>query len=291
MSTALAVTSPVHNLDDLQKVARLLAVSGYFDAKGTTEQAIAQLATKILAGQEMGYGPFVSVQGIHVIQGKPTMSANLMAAAVKASPRYDFRVKEMSDTAVNVEFFERVNGKLESLGESRFTMEDARKADTKNPNLSKYPRNMLYARAISNGVRWFCPDVFMGNAVYTPDEMGATVDGEGNVVDVPVQPAPPALGVTNGTPAPKDEPKADNPFTDPPEWVQDLIEMESIVYGENSGTEAELCTGVSGGKCSQFDCLTQAQADKLMTAMRKKLKESTQQPATVDMESTPELAH
>ena len=55
------------------RCARLLAMSNYFDAKGNGEQAIAQLATKILAGQEMGYGPFASVQGIHVIQGKPTM--------------------------------------------------------------------------------------------------------------------------------------------------------------------------------------------------------------------------
>lgn len=288
MSTALAVTSPVHNLDDLQKVARLLAVSGYFDAKGTTEQAIAQLATKILAGQEMGYGPFVSVQGIHVIQGKPTLSANLMAAAVKASSRYDFRVKEMSDAVVNVEFFERINGKLESLGESRFTMEDARKADTKNPNLSKYPRNMLYARAISNGVRWFCPDVFMGNAVYTPDEMGATVDGEGNIVDAPAPPAPSEPPVTNGTSAPK----ADNPFNDaPPAWVANLIDMTDIVYSEKLGKEAELCRWVSNNKCDRFDCLTEAQADKLMAALRKKLKESTQTPATVDMEATPEMAH
>ena len=67
-------------------------MSNYFDAKGNGEQAIAQLATKILAGQEMGYGPFASVQGIHVIQGKPTMSANLMASAVKNSARYDYRV-------------------------------------------------------------------------------------------------------------------------------------------------------------------------------------------------------
>jgi len=29
---------------------------------------------------------------------------------------------------------------------------------------------MLFARAISNGVRWYCPDVFSGAAVYTPDE-------------------------------------------------------------------------------------------------------------------------
>jgi hypothetical protein len=36
---------------------------------------------------------------------------------------------------------------------------------------------MLYARALSNGAKWYCPDVF-GGPIYTPDELGAVVDGE-----------------------------------------------------------------------------------------------------------------
>jgi hypothetical protein len=49
-------------------------------------------------------------------------------------------------------------------------LEDAKKAGTKN--LDKYPKNMLFARAISNGVKWYTPDVFAG-PVYVPEEMGA----------------------------------------------------------------------------------------------------------------------
>jgi hypothetical protein len=169
MTNAIMKSEPI-NLADLQSTARLLALSGYFDAKGNSETSIAQLATKILAGQEMGYGPFASVQGIHVIQGRPTLSANLMAAAVKAHPKYDYRVRKMEDTAVSIEFFE----KGESLGVSTFTADDARKAGTKNTD--KFPRNMLFARAMSNGVRWYCPDVFNGNVVYTPEDFD--VDGE-----------------------------------------------------------------------------------------------------------------
>jgi len=206
------------DISEIQQVARLLAMSGYFDAKGNGEQAIAQIATKILAGREMGYGEFTSVQGIHVIQGRPAMSANLMAAAVKASPRYDYRVRQMDDSAVKVEFFERIGGKLESLGVSTFTADDAKKAGTQN--MAKFGRNMMFARAMSNGVRWYCPDVFFGNAVYTPEELGAPVDGDGNVIEVeyrtipaltpaptPAQPATPTQaqttnGKTNGNHAP-----------------------------------------------------------------------------------------
>ena len=170
------------NVEALTTVAKLLAMSGYFDAKGTAAQAIAQLATKILAGREWGYGQFTRANGINIIQGRPAVSANLMAAAVKASGRYDYRVKVMTAEVVTIEFFQVANGKRESLGESTFTAADAKVAGTKN--MTAYPRNMLFARAMSNGVKWFCPDVFNGSAVYVPEELGVEVDGEGNVIDV-----------------------------------------------------------------------------------------------------------
>lgn len=213
------------NLDDLQRTARLLAASNYFDAKGGDNTAIAQIATKILAGRELGYGPFASVQGIHVIQGRPALSANIMAAAVKNSPRYDYRVRKMDGTECTIEFFERCEGRRESLGISTFTVDDAKRAQVKN--LDKFPRNMLFARAMSNGVRWFCPDVFSGNTVYTPDELGAyeddggvvVVDGStGEVVEdrrsapqhrqpVPVQPTP---NVNGHKPVPEQTSPADD---------------------------------------------------------------------------------
>lgn len=183
MSTELARrTDVIASLDDVQRVAKLLAVSSYFDAKGDNPAAIAQLATKILAGREMGFEPFASVQGIHIIQGKPTVSAQLMAAAVKRSGKYDYRVRRMDGDACEVEFFQRTDGgKWDSLGKSTFTLADAKSAGTQN--LAKYARNMMFARAMSNGVKWYCPDVFT-SGVYTPEEMGAAVDGEGEIIEV-----------------------------------------------------------------------------------------------------------
>lgn len=193
------------NLDDVQRAAKLMLASGYFEAQRDPVVGVAQLAVKILAGREMGYGPFASVQGIHVIQGKPTLSANLMAAAVKSSPRYDYRVRQMTDAACRIEFFEVIDGRRESVGESVFTTEDAKRAGVKN--LEKFPRNMLFARAMSNGVRWFCPDVFAGNAAYTPEEMG-----DQGAVDEPV-----IVDMETGEIlSPSQSTATDNPFTDVP---------------------------------------------------------------------------
>lgn len=179
------------DVNELQAVSKLLAMSGYFEAKGNNDAAIAQIATKVLAGREMGFGPFTSVQGIYIIQGRPAVGANLIASAIKAHPAYDYRVLELTEAVCTIEFFQLSGGKRESLGKSTFTADDARRAGTKN--MDKFARNMLFARCISNGHRWYCPDVFNGNAVYVPEELGADVDGDGNVIS-----APRVVNVTTG---------------------------------------------------------------------------------------------
>ena len=169
----------IQTVDDLSRIGKMMAISGYFsDARDA-----AQAAVKVQAGLEMGFGPFASMTGIHIIQGRPAVGANLMAAAVKAHPRYNYLVRKIEDTEVDLEFFERIDGKWESSGHSTFNLADAKKANVKN--MGAYPRNMLFARAISNGVRWFCPDVFSGNPTYTPEELGATVADDGTIIEIP----------------------------------------------------------------------------------------------------------
>jgi hypothetical protein len=82
-------------------------------------------------------------------------------------------------------------------------MDDAKAANLKGENWTNYPRNMLFARAVSNGAKWFCPDLFGGAPVYTPEELGAALDGEsgaplvdlrtGEVVAEPAPERPPAV--------------------------------------------------------------------------------------------------
>lgn len=150
-------TMPVKDIMDMSK---MFVDSGMF----TDAKSVAQAFVKIQAGQEIGLAPFASMSGINVILGKPTFGAGVIASSVKGSLKYDFKVKEMSDKLCSIDFFE---GK-DFIGNSTFTIEDAKKQGTKN--LDKFPKNMLYARAMSNGQKWFCPDVFQ-MAVYVPEEM------------------------------------------------------------------------------------------------------------------------
>lgn len=147
-------------INEITTMGKLFAESGMFqDIK-----SVAQAVVKIQAGQEIGIPPFASMTGIHIIAGKPCVGAGLIASRVKASGKYDYKVLEQSDKLCSIEFFQ--NG--ESIGISTFTYEDGKKAGTKN--LDKFPRNMLFARSMSNGVKWFCPDVF-NTSVYVPEEM------------------------------------------------------------------------------------------------------------------------
>jgi len=158
----------------LMELGKTLVASGYFKDAEKTSQAI----VKVLAGRELGIPAISAMTGIYVIQGRVTFSANLMAAQVRNSKRYDYNILHLGDDYAEIEF---VNGER-VLGTSKFTIEDAKRAGTKN--MDKFPRNMLFARAMSNGVKWFCPDLF-GAPVYTPEELGANVDVDGNVLSLP----------------------------------------------------------------------------------------------------------
>jgi hypothetical protein len=182
----------------LSDIGTAFVKSGYF----TDVRDVSQAIVKIMAGREFGFGPFASMTNIYIIQGRPSLGANLMASAVKSNAHYDYRVRQMTDAVCEIEYFQRNGDKWESLGVSKFTQEDARKAGTKN--LDKFPRNMLFARAMSNGVRWYCPDVF-GTAVYTPEEMGANVNEEGDVIPgewIPEPTPQPETPKVTVTPAP-----------------------------------------------------------------------------------------
>lgn len=145
---------------EIMSMGKAFHESGMF----TDIKSAAQAVVKIQAGAEIGIPPFAAMSGIHIIQGKPTIGAGLIASAIKGSGKYDYRVMQQDEKACSIDFYQ---GK-EKLGNSTFTVDDAKKAQTKN--LDKFPKNMLFARAISNGVKWFCPDVFSG-PVYVPEEM------------------------------------------------------------------------------------------------------------------------
>lgn len=173
----------VRSLDDIKRLSTIFIGSGMFKGDKSLSQAqqIYQAGVKIIAGVEFGIQPFAAMRGINIINGNAEMSANLMAAKVKKHPKYDYRVKKWDRDGCVLEFLEiSSDGTKEVLGESSFDSEDAKMAGLSTGRNAetwrKFARNMYFARAMSNGVRIYTPDVFYGAPVYVEGEISGEFD-------------------------------------------------------------------------------------------------------------------
>jgi hypothetical protein len=145
----------------------------------------AQAAVVMAKAHSYALCPTMVAESLYFVGGKPAMSAQLVATLVKRSAKYDYRVREKTDRQCSIEFFEVVDGKRESLGIETFTMVMAQRAGlASSPTWKKFPEALLWARALTAGVRARCPDALGGGPVYTVEELspGTPVDDEGRPV-------------------------------------------------------------------------------------------------------------
>lgn len=191
MSTELAVVNASEAgiaLRERLEIADVFAASGLFPDTRSGAQAY----VKIQAGAELGFPPFASMNGISIIQNRTAIGGGLYAALIEACPDYDLEVLESSDTQAAGRFWVRSGrtGKWEAKGEFSFSMEDAQRAGLAGKdNWKKNPRQMLYWRMVSNGARMFFPARCAG--LYLPEELGATVTEQGEIIESVVRPSQP----------------------------------------------------------------------------------------------------
>lgn len=181
-----------NGLMEVERLAHHFIQSGYFKDLRNISQAV----VKILKGRSLGIDDFTSCDQINMIQGKPAPNANLIAALIRKSGTYDYKIVELTDTVCAIRMFK--NGEaLEPV--TRFTIEDAQRAGlSRNPTYKAYPSNMLFARCISNAARFHAPDVTTG--LYVPEdfpESGTTVSAAPIPVTVTF-PSPQAAPIPEG---------------------------------------------------------------------------------------------
>lgn len=148
----------------------------------------ANLLWAIQYAESLGVHPMTAVTGIHVIDGKPTASAQLIGGLVRRAGhklRVTFDRKTMTATA---EIVRADDPDFEFR--SVWTMERAKDAGLANKDVwKKYPDAMLKARAITEVARDAAPESLYG-VIYTAEELGAEVDvsGDGEMIVVEAQP-------------------------------------------------------------------------------------------------------
>jgi len=172
--------SIISQINEYTSIAKTFAESGLF--ADCRQQA--QAFVKIMAGAELGLPPFTSMNAFHIIQGKVTLAASTIAARIKASGKYDYRVVEKSAKKCTIAFYQR--GELIHTE----TWDDVRAKQAEVKNMAKFPDAMLFSRCISAGARVACPDVI--GSYYTPEELGANVNEDGEVVIGDATPAAPS---------------------------------------------------------------------------------------------------
>ena len=163
-------------LHDTIELGELLNQSGMFPGVTTKAQAVA----KILLGRELGLGPVYSLLKIHLITmpGRPAtlaLSGELVAGLINRSKRYSYDII----THTNEECL--INFKRDDVVgyPSKFTLQDARTAGLVKPesNWVKWPRAMLFNRTMTQGAKFFCPELLAGADVL--EDIGYDVSPNG----------------------------------------------------------------------------------------------------------------
>lgn len=139
-------------------------------------QQPANVLLAIEYGQSLGIKPIAALNGINVIKGKPTMSADLMASVVrKAGHRLRVKQEGMSVRAQLIR-----SDDPEFIYEAVWDEARARRAQLwgQRGPWSLYPEQMLRSRAITEVCRQGASDCLYG-VVYSPEEIGGEERGHG----------------------------------------------------------------------------------------------------------------
>lgn len=165
MSTELAIYGA--SVPDRMQYAQALSGSGLLPEAYRGKPANVLVALEY--GAALGIPPMVSIQQVHVVQGKPVASAQLIGALVRKAGH---RLRVFGDaTKARCEITRADDPDFTFVAE--WTIERARDAKlTGKETWRAYPANMLKARAITECARDACPEALAGVS-YTAEELDA----------------------------------------------------------------------------------------------------------------------
>jgi hypothetical protein len=186
MSNLATVNTVALTFENVERLATSIAKSGLFGAK-TPEQALALM----MLAQSEGLHPMAAARDYHVIEGRPAMKAEVMLARFQqAGGTVEWH--EYTDTTCDATFAHPKGSKVRI----KWDMATAKQAGLGGKQMwSKYPRRMLWARVVSEGVRTCFPACVLG--VYTPEEIQ---DFEPSPVMAPMKPQAAATVVLEAEP-------------------------------------------------------------------------------------------
>ena len=201
---------------DMQQMAEVAAGSKMFGFKNSQEA----MAIMLLCQAE-NLHPAVAMRDFHVIQGRPALKADAMLARFQqAGGKVEW--KEYTDEKVTGVFSHPQGGTLELS----WTLAKAKAIGiASKDNWRNYPRAMLRARVVSEGIRSVYPGCVVG--VYTPEEVQDFTPSPAKDMGVAERVDTPVIEIPDGA-FKLYVPGNDDPYSafhTKEDWVQGYVDM------------------------------------------------------------------
>lgn len=182
-STEIEISKPSDGvLSERMKYAQALASADLLPAAYRRKPANVLLAMEF--GHALGLDTVTAIQQVHVIEGKPSASAQLIGGLVR---RAGHRLRVTGDDKHAVAEVVRRDDP-DFVFRAEWTIQRAQAAGlTGKGPWKQYPAAMLKARAITEVARDACPEALAGVA-YTPEELG-----DDNTASWTITEEPPAI--------------------------------------------------------------------------------------------------
>lgn len=157
-----------NGLEAQMRYAQALAASSLLPRAYQRQPANVLIAMQM--GDALGIPPIQAINSIHVIEGKPTASADLIASLVRRAG-HKLRIKEAPDGSSVTATLIRSDDP-DFAFEATWTMAKAQQAGLTGKGVWKqYPGQMLRNRAITEVCRQGAGDALF-SVIYTPEELG-----------------------------------------------------------------------------------------------------------------------
>lgn len=175
MTTSTDLTLANSPLAERMEYAKALSHSGLLPDAYRGKPANILLA--IDYGNALNIPPVQAFVGIHVIGGKPSMGADLMAAVIRRAGHKLRIIEHENPLSVSTELIRADDPDF--TFKVTWTIEKAKAAGLWGTgNWKQYPGQMMRARAISEIARQGASDALMG-ITYVPEELGADIPPTG----------------------------------------------------------------------------------------------------------------
>lgn len=162
-------TNLVVNLEETTKLCQLLMKTPHYAKMG--QEGIFAIVQKAKA---VGVEPLEALNGgMYFVQGKVEMTAGMMNDLIRRAGHSITKDKTSNETICIL------HGKRKDTGDTwceSFSIEDAQKAGIYRNQWLKYPKDMLFARALSRLARQLFPDVIKG--AYVEGEISQAINQE-----------------------------------------------------------------------------------------------------------------